>query len=232
METISHASNTEQTFFPEAVLKEWDNGIRQYSTRRGSTEILISYIPPGLHMEMHAHQEVQLGMVISGELIMHVGEHQRHMKALDSAYIAPPFVPHGAINPTDQEVIAIDVKRFKEDEQYTAPEDYFLDVYKTRDLLPGMEVTFFVEDWIEIMLADIPGHGGTMPEHKHRNEQLGICIGGGYDMTIEDYTRTMEFGVTYFCEAREKHSAINTSEHHSRSINIFMPPRYNKNKNR
>lgn len=48
-----------------------------------------------------------------------------------------------------------------------------------------MEVTFFVEDWVEIMLAKIPGNGGEMPFHKHRNEQIGICIGGGYDMTVE-----------------------------------------------
>ncbi|WP_322904686.1 cupin domain-containing protein [Paenibacillus campi] len=232
MGTIHHTSNNEKTYFPEPTVKQWDNGIKQYCTRRGSTEILISYIPPGLHMDMHAHQEAQLGMVISGELVMQVGEHQRHMKALECAYIAPPHIPHGAINPTDQEVIAIDIKRLKEDENYTAPEGYFLDIYKTRDLLPGMEVTFFVADWIEIMLAEIPGNGGAMPEHKHRNEQLGICIGGGYEMTIEDCTRTMEFGVTYFCEAREQHSAINRSEHQSRSINVFMPPRYNPSKHR
>ncbi len=94
-------------------------------------------------------------MVVSGELMMTVGDVTRKMTALESAYIAPPHVPHGARNDTDQEVIAIDIKRLKADETYTSPEDYFLDIFKTRDLLPGMEVTFFVEDWVEIMLAKI-----------------------------------------------------------------------------
>lgn len=219
-------------YFPDAVLKEWDNGIKQYCTKRNDTEVLISYIPPGLVMDNHQHAEAQLGMVIQGELLMRVGNIEKLLTPLDRAYIAPPHTPHGATNVTDQEVIAIDVKRLKDNEIYTTPDEYFLEVYKKRDLMPGMEVTFFVEDWIEIMIAEIPGHGGTMPLHKHRNEQIGICISGGYNMTIEEHTKTMEFGTTYFCEPRESHSAINNLDHDSRSINIFLPPRYNTAKNR
>lgn len=91
-----------------------------------------------------------------------------------------------------------------------------------------MDVTFFVENWVEIMIAEIPGNGGKMPEHRHRNEQIGICIGGGYEMDIEGQTKTMEFGSTYFCGPREKHSAINKNNFKSKSINLFFPPRYNK----
>ncbi|KIL31853.1 3-((4R)-4-hydroxycyclohexa-1, 5-dien-1-yl)-2-oxopropanoate isomerase [Bacillus subtilis] len=61
------------------------------------------------------------------------------------------------------------------------------------------------------MLAKIPGNGGEMPFHKHRNEQIGICIGGGYDMTVEGCTVEMKFGTAYFCEPREDHGAINRS---------------------
>ncbi|MGQ4286906.1 cupin domain-containing protein [Bacillus thuringiensis] len=215
-------------FFPEPILKEWDNGVKQYCTKRGNTEVLISYVPPGLDVDLHKHPEVQLGMVISGELIMRVGDVERKMTPLDTAYIAPPNTLHGAKNCTDKETIAIDIKRYDENEIYTFPPEYFLDVYKKRDLLPGMEVTFFVENWIEIMIAEIPKNGGKMPDHKHKNEQIGICINGDYDMTIEDTTHHMSFGSSYFCDPRESHSAINNSDIDSRSINIFLPPRYNR----
>lgn len=217
-------------YFPKAELKEWENGVRQYCTRRNDTEVLISYVPPGVVVDMHQHKEAQLGMVVSGELMMRVGDVERKLTPLDVAYIAPSNIPHGASNLSDKEVIAVDVKRYKSEENYTAPEDYFLEVFKKKDLLPGMEVTFFVEDWIEVMLADIPGNGGEMPEHRHRNEQIGICISGGYEMTIEEHTKTMEFGTTYFCEAKETHSAINNLDHNTRSINLFLPPRYNRKK--
>lgn len=220
----------QELYFPTPKLIEWENGVRQYSTVRGDTEVLMSYVPPHTNVEPHQHKEVQIGMVVSGELMMTVGDVTRKMTALEFAYIAPPHVPHGARNDTDQEVIAIDIKRLKADETYTSPEDYFLDIFKTRDLLPGMEVTFFVEDWVEIMLAKIPGNGGEMPFHKHRNEQIGICIGGGYDMTVEGCTVEMKFGTAYFCEPREDHGAINRSEKESKSINIFFPPRYNRAK--
>ncbi|PEF67959.1 cupin [Bacillus cereus] len=214
--------------FPKPLLKEWENGVRQYCTKRGNTEVLLSYVPPGLDVPLHQHPEVQLGIVISGELLMRVGDVERKMGPLDTAYIAPPHTLHGAKNCTDQETIAIDIKRYNETEGYTFPPDYFLKVYKKRDLLPGMEVTFFVENWIEIMIAAIPKNGGKMPHHKHKNEQIGICIDGMYDMTIEDTTHSMSFGSSYFCNPRESHSAINNSTVDSQSINIFLPPRYNR----
>ncbi|MET1176278.1 cupin domain-containing protein, partial [Paenibacillus amylolyticus] len=74
------------------------------------------------------------------------------------------------------------------------------------------------------------GNGGEMPFHKHRNEQIGICIGGGYDMTIEGCKVDMTFGTAYFCDPREDHGAINRFEKDSKSVNIFFPPRYNRAK--
>lgn len=219
-----------KTFFPESVLKQWENGVKQYSTKRGDTEVLLSYIPPGVKIDLHSHKEVQIGMVISGELTMQIEDIKQKMTPLQLAYIAPPNTLHGAINESDTETIAIDVKRLKNNEVYSSPPNYFLEVYKTRDLFPGMEVNFFVEDWVELMIAKIPKNGGMMPDHKHRNEQIGICIGGGYEMTIEDQTHTMKFGDSYFCESRESHSAINNTDCDSNSINIFFPPRYNRTK--
>ncbi|MGV2516529.1 UNVERIFIED_CONTAM: cupin, partial [Bacillus subtilis] len=71
-------------------------------------------------------------------------------------------------------------------------------ICKTRELLPGMQFRVFVEDWIAIVSAKIPGIGVAMPFHKQRNEQIGICIGGGYGMTIEGCTVDMKFGTAYF----------------------------------
>lgn len=78
------------------------------------------------------------------------------------------------------------------------------------------------------MKLTLPGNGGEMPFHKHRNEQIGICISGGYDMTIEGFTEKMEFGTTYFCDPKEDHGAINPKPEASKSINLFFPPRYNR----
>ncbi|ASB67580.1 Bacilysin biosynthesis protein BacB [Bacillus velezensis] len=120
----------QELYFPTPKLIEWDNGVRQYSSVRGDTEVLLSYVPPHTNVEPHQHKEVQIGLVVSGELSMTVGDVTRKMTALESAYIAPPNVPHGARNETDQEVIAIDIKRLKAGETYTSPEDYFLNILK------------------------------------------------------------------------------------------------------
>lgn len=112
---------TQERYFPQAKKLEWDNGVIQYSTVRGGTEVLISYVPPHTIIEPHEHPEAQIGIVLKGELQMTVGQSTQLLTPLESAYIAPPFVPHGASNLTDEEVIAIDIKRLKDDEEYTAP---------------------------------------------------------------------------------------------------------------
>ncbi|WP_202079468.1 cupin domain-containing protein [Caldalkalibacillus salinus] len=216
-------------YFPPARLVEWENGIKQYAYRRGDTEVLISYVPAHTTVDAHAHPEVQIGMVIQGELLMTVDEETQLLTPLASVYVAPPQTRHSAVNPSSEETIAVDIKRLKQDEAYTVETDsYFIAPKLTRDLIPGMAVTFFYNQWFELMLADIPPHGGEMPHHRHRNEQIGICIGGGYEMTIENETVQMDFGRTYFCEAKEYHSAINRQAEASKSINLFFPPRYNR----
>lgn len=217
----------QSVYFPEPTLELSESGIRTYSTVRGDTEIKFSYIPPGASVPTHDHQEVQIGMVVKGELTMTVGDVTRVMKAENEIYVAPPFCPHSAVNESGEETIAIDIKRYREGETYTHADGYFREKYNTRDLIPGMEVTFFLEDWFELMIADIPAHGGEMPDHRHKNEQLGICIGGNYSMTIEDETIEMKVGSSYFCGERERHSAVNPHDVNSRSINVFLPPRYN-----
>lgn len=211
-------------YFPESKEIIWENGVKQYSSIRGDREVLISYIPPKTKIPYHKHKELQIGMVIKGELEMVVGEKSRTMKPLDTMYVCNQFVEHGGENVTNEEVIAVDIK-FGEEHNF---ESRFIEVYKTKELFPGMEVSFFVDNWVELMIASIPKQGGKMPEHKHKNYQVGICIDGEYDMYIEDEHTKMTFGQTYFCDAKERHNAINNEDIDSKSINVFTPPRYNR----
>ena len=211
-------------YFPNSKEVKWDNGIRQYSFKRGSREVLVSYVPPKTDVPVHKHKELQIGMVVKGELEMTVGNAVNIMKPLESMYVCNQFVEHHARNNTDDEVIAVDIK-FNEEHEFNSR---FIEVYKTKELFPGMEVSFFVDTWVELMIASIPKNGGEMPQHKHRNYQVGICIDGEYDMYIEDEHTKMTFGQAYFCDSREVHSAINRESKDSKSINVFTPPRYNR----
>ena len=114
----------QELYFPTPKLIEWDNGVRQYSSVRGDTEVLLSYVPPHTNVEPHQHKEVQ----ITCRFRRAVHDCRRCHKKDDSAGISlyrASNVPHGARNETDQEVIAIDIKRLKAGETYTSPEDYF-----------------------------------------------------------------------------------------------------------
>ncbi|MGW0712593.1 cupin domain-containing protein [Streptomyces sp. NPDC002643] len=213
-------------YFPSAAPVLHDNGIRMESYRRGDTEVLVSHIPPGAVVAPHSHQEAQVGMVVRGQLSMTVGGVTKLMRAERDVYVAPPHVEHSAVNPTSEETIALDIKRYKPGENYTAPDAYFMGPIESRKFV-GMDVTFFLENWIELMIADIPG-GGEMPYHKHSHEQIGICLEGRYDMTVEETTHELVFGATYFCESQEGHGAANPHEGVARSLNIFIPPRYHR----
>lgn len=213
-------------YFPNSKEIKWDNGVRQYSSKRDGKEVLISYVPPNTNIESHKHKELQIGMVIKGQLEMKVGDKIEIMRPLQSMYVCNQFVEHCASNNTDDEVIAVDIK-FDEEHDFNSR---FIEVYKTKELFPGMEVSFFVDSWVELMIASIPKNGGKMPQHKHKNYQVGICIDGEYDMCIEDEHTKMTFGQVYFCESKEAHSAINHESYDSKSINVFTPPRYNRMK--
>lgn len=63
---------TQERYFPQAKKVEWENGVTQYSTVRGDTEVLISYVPPHTIIEPHEHPEAQIGIVLKGELQMTV----------------------------------------------------------------------------------------------------------------------------------------------------------------
>lgn len=216
----------ERLYFPAPDVVLYDNGIRMDSYKRGDTEVKVSHIPPGAVVASHSHQEVQVGMVVRGELSMTVGEVTKLMRPEHDVYIIPSFVEHSAVNTSAGDTIALDIKRYKPGETYTAPDGYFLKPLESRKFVK-MDVTFFLADWVELMVARIPS-GGEMPYHKHSHEQIGICLAGQYDMTVEEASYELAFGGTYFCESNEGHGAVNPNAAEARSLNIFIPPRYHR----
>ncbi|MFF1511194.1 cupin domain-containing protein [Streptomyces sp. NPDC058326] len=171
-------------------------------------------------------QEARVGMVISGDLSVTAGDVTKRMKAEHHVYVVPPGVELTAENTSSGEVILLEIRRAKPGETYSAPSGYFLEPIESRKFVK-MDVTFFLADWIELMLADIPG-GGEMPYHKHSHEQIGTCLAGRYDMTVEGSRHELRFGGTYFCGPQEGHGAANPHEGLARSLNIFIPPRYHR----
>ncbi|MFI6475248.1 cupin domain-containing protein [Streptomyces sp. NPDC050516] len=216
----------ERPYFPapDAVLH--DNGIRFDSYRRDDTEVRVSYLPPGAVVAAQSRAEAQVGMVFRGELSATVGGVTKLMKPEHDVYVVPPGVELSAVNTSSSETVVLEIRRDKAGESCPAPSGYFLEPLESRKFVK-MDVTFFLADWIELMIADIPG-GGEMPYHKHSHEQIGICLEGRYDMTVEETSHELRFGGTYFCASQEGHSAANPHTGMARSLNIFIPPRYHR----
>ncbi|MEU1277829.1 cupin domain-containing protein [Streptomyces sp. NPDC005805] len=209
---------------PDTVLHE--NGTRVESYRRDGTEVRVSYLPPGTVLAGTSPAEARVGMVIRGELSMRVGEVSQVKRPELDVFVAPPGTGISAANTSSEETLLLEIERGKPGESYPAPDGYFLEPIESRKFV-GMDVTFFLADWIELMIADIPG-GGQMPYHQHSHEQIGTCLEGRYEMTVEDTSHELRCGGTYFCAPQEGHGAANPNARLARSLNIFIPPRYHR----
>ncbi|WP_329285664.1 cupin domain-containing protein [Streptomyces sp. NBC_00691] len=217
----------EHPYFPAPGVTQHDDGIRVESYRRENTEVRLLYIAPGATVRgAESRQEAHVGMVIRGEISATVGDVTQLMKPEHDVYVAPPGVELSAVNTSSTETILLEIRRCEAGETYSAPSGYFLEPLESRKFVK-MDVTFFLADWIELMIADIPG-GGEMPYHKHSHEQIGTCLDGRYEMTVEGARHELRFGATYFCGSQEGHGAANPNEALARSLNIFIPPRYHR----
>ncbi|WP_327708380.1 cupin domain-containing protein [Streptomyces sp. NBC_00464] len=215
-----------QIYFPDADVALNEDGTRFASYRRDDTQVTIIHIPPHGSLAAPAGTESRVGMVVQGRLSVTVGGVTRSMEAERDVYVAPPGVDVSIANNSSEEVVALEIKRAHEGDSTPTPSEYFLGPYESRKFV-GMDVTFFVNNWIELMLADIPS-GGEMPYHKHSHEQVGICLDGRYEMTVEKTSSELTFGGTYFCVSQEGHGAVNPNSGVARSLNIFIPPRYHR----
>ncbi|MFD3726870.1 cupin domain-containing protein [Streptomyces sp. NPDC058671] len=217
----------EHPYFPAPGVARHDDGVRIESYRREDTEVRLLYIAPGAAVRSDdSRQEAHVGMVIRGEISATVGDVTRLMKPEHDVYVAPPGIELSAVNTDSAESILLEIRRCKAGESYPAPSGFFLEPLESRKFVK-MDVTFFLADWIELMIADIPG-GGEMPYHKHSHEQIGTCLDGRYEMTVEGSRHELQFGATYFCGSQEGHGAANPNEGLARSLNIFIPPRYHR----
>ncbi|MFD6180604.1 cupin domain-containing protein [Streptomyces goshikiensis] len=220
------AQTSERPYFPAPDVVRHDNGVRIESYRRDGTEVRLSFIPPGAAVTDRDLTRAQVGMIVRGELSATVGEVTKVMRPEHDVYVVPPQIALSAVNSSAEETVLLDITRGEPGEKYPAPDGYFLEPLESRKFVK-MDVTFFLADWIELMIADIPG-GGQMPYHKHSHEQIGICLEGRYEMTVEETSHELRFGGTYFCAGQEGHSAENPHTGMARSLNIFIPPRYHR----
>ncbi|MFD3675418.1 cupin domain-containing protein [Streptomyces sp. NPDC058613] len=216
----------ERLYFPEPDVVRHDSGIRFESYRRDDTEVRLSFIPPGAVLNSGDLEKARVGMIVRGGLTVTVADVLKVMRPEHDVYVVPPHVALSATNSTAEETVLLEITRGKTGEKYPAPDGYFLEPLESRKFVK-MDVTFFLADWIELMVADIPG-GGQMPYHKHSHEQIGICLEGRYEMTVEATSHELRFGGTYFCAGEEGHSAENPNAGLARSLNIFIPPRYHR----
>jgi 3-[(4R)-4-hydroxycyclohexa-1,5-dien-1-yl]-2-oxopropanoate isomerase len=204
--------------FPEADETVDEDGIRTRSYRRGGTEVKVSRIPPGARIPRHAHPEAQLGLLVSGRLDVVVGDVRKEMRARRDCYVAPPDVPHAAVNASDDEVVALDLKRLVPGERYTAPDDFFF-----RSIHDADEVSFR-HDWLDLTLVALPP-GEGMPAHDHAHELVGICIDGAYMATVGDQTRSMTAGDVHISLAGERHGATNPHGSPAAFVRVSLRPR-------
>ncbi|MGI9605349.1 MAG: cupin domain-containing protein [Acidimicrobiales bacterium] len=63
---------------------------------------------PGAIYEMHSHPHEQFSLLLSGRLLLTVGDETREIAAGDGWY-APSDVPHGGVVVGDEEAVFIDV---------------------------------------------------------------------------------------------------------------------------
>ncbi|MFE4869777.1 cupin domain-containing protein [Streptomyces sp. NPDC056682] len=216
----------ERRYFPAPDVMLNEDGIRFESYRREATEVRVAFMPPGAVLETSSCDAAQVGMVVRGELSVTVGDVTKLMRPEGDVYVAPVGVALAAVNTSAEETVVLEIRRGTPGDSYPAPDGYFLEPIESRKFV-GMDVTFFLADWIELMIADIPS-GGEMPYHKHSHEQIGICLEGRYEMTVEEASHELRFGGTYFCASQEGHGAANPNTGVARSLNIFIPPRYHR----
>jgi bacilysin biosynthesis protein BacB len=218
-------------FFPEPEKKSIAPGIESRLFKmndKSETQIILSNIAPGAILQPHSHTDVQVGMALFGRFVMQVGEQEKILDPLQTAYVAHSNVPHAARNIFNEWAISLDIKHSnpKNSSAVKYNGDVFLNLVNDIRLKTGIRMQFFVTPWCEIMLSYIPP-GAVMPTHAHDNEQFGIAVKGKYIMRVGEEEETFEYGKIYFSPSNVPHGADNPYSEEAVSLNIFIPPRYN-----
>ncbi|MFN3685722.1 cupin domain-containing protein [Salinarimonas sp.] len=221
-------------FFPESTRIHLFDGIeadRFELDDEAATVVMITTMQPGAVAPLHKHNEVQIGMCLSGSMRMQIGAEERRLSAFSGAYWARSEELHGAVNDGSEPAITVDIKQLPsamQDRSVTpcAASERFLGLTPPRSVKGGLELRFFVGPWFEIMLSVLQP-GALMPRHSHRGAQIGIGIDGEYAMEVADEVRRFTRHRVYFAPDHTPHMGLNDTQSDATSLNVFIPPRWN-----
>lgn len=82
----------------------------------------------------------------------------------------------------------------------------------------------FSSDMMMFLLVEI-APGGTVPEHSHPHEQMGICLNGKAEFRSGEEKTLVEEGTFYWVKPGEKHSVVSLVDEPSLFLDVFSPPR-------
>ena len=81
-----------------------------------------------------------------------------------------------------------------------------------------------------MMLVEIPAKL-SVPKHKHKNEQMGLCISGKSEFISGKEKKIVEKGTSYYIASNIEHSVKVISKKKCVFLDIFIPPRKDYRKN-
>lgn len=194
------------------------------------THVMITFLPPGTAVPIHNHEEPQIGMCLSGSIIMDVGGQTHQLNALETCYWVPCFTPHGGRNESNEMAVALDIKRRPQttDMQLThCPlSQIFVPRSQKTTTKNGIDIWFFVGPWFEIMFSKL-APGAIMPRHAHHGMQIGLGLSGMYTMEVGAEKQNFGKHDVYFADDHVPYGGVNHTKDIATSLNIFLPPRWN-----
>lgn len=105
---INSSEKTEEAFLNVSPKKDEITGLSCQSVVASWFEIVIIKIPTGGNIPRHQFTSEQMGIILSGQLMMTVGEEQQQLE-YGSIYYAPANVFCGGYNSSDEEVTLIEI---------------------------------------------------------------------------------------------------------------------------
>lgn len=217
-------------YFPSCIEMKTHEGVSSayYDLKdEFGTKVLISRLQPGASVPVHSHAEAQIGIVLDGSLSLTADGQTFRLVALEQAYYLPPHMDHSAVNDTDSEIVTIDIKRnnLPEHEAPSCPQ--LLTLTPAHTIKTGIVMRFLVGPWFEVMVSTLP-KGAVMPLHHHKNEQIGIGVFGHYTVQVGEEKANFGSGSVYYAPGGIGHGGWNEDCDSALSLNVFIPPRYNK----
>ena len=104
-------------------------------------------------------------------------------------------------------------------------------IIKTVNKLPKIEIfpkvfgRFFPSgNKTMMMLVEIPSKL-SVPKHRHKNEQMGLCISGKAEFISGKEKKIVEKGTSYYIASNIEHSVKVISKEKGVFLDIFIPPR-------